>query len=459
MRKLALPVVLLLAALVALSHAFPQQEHNTQIGKTFNQDALKEEDRGLKRSKQSKKESVCGEDEYLHGEHCCKMCPAGTSVKEGCVTPHKDSICKSCIQGQDYTTGPNGLPNCVSCQKCKAAAGKRMVSECTITKDTVCKCQAEKFCPRNHPCEVCKWCKKCPEGQEVKRPCTATTDTGCGSIPAIDHVVPLTNSTSEPASEEIRKKLHLVRRMSIDSKKQSTFFFSDKEIAENSINSQIVQSTGNPTEEEMVSPLLRDSGRSTPSLHTKAAGEDSSTADQFDPTSHLSVSQNENGHLILPLGPDSECLPVANPSLMGSSKFNGEIEMVAESGATLDRQDKIGLQNVQLGNTLHLGREQLLKNEDLHPKDLRDTFYIFVSEVPVNSFKEFMRRLKLTENDIEVAVVENPQNIKNQYYKMLYTWLLLRGKEASIQNLLDVLYEMNLKATAEKISEQLVKNE
>ncbi|XP_069773644.1 tumor necrosis factor receptor superfamily member 10A-like isoform X2 [Narcine bancroftii] len=93
-------------------------------------------------------------------------------------------------------------------------------------------------------------------------------------------------------------------------------------------------------------------------------------------------------------------------------------------------------------------------NESKDIEDLKQSFYFFIKEVPLKKWKELMRKLFLTENEIEAAEQNNCKNFAEAQYQMLNTWLQKTGKDASITTLLTKLKEMNLNEAAEKVKQQ-----
>lgn len=83
--------------------------------------------------------------------------------------------------------------------------------------------------------------------------------------------------------------------------------------------------------------------------------------------------------------------------------------------------------------------------KDLSQKELRDSFWAFINEVPPKKWKRLMRT-HLQENDIVKIIYDFPNDIEEQSYQMLLTWKNTLGEKQSIIKLLDELRYLDTKA-------------
>lgn len=97
-------------------------------------------------------------------------CPAGQYLSED-----SDS-CKPCIDGVDYTSSPNVLPSCLSCQICKE--DKVVKSPCIKTRNTECECKPGSFEDKDST-EICQTCSNCTDGEDEVIPCTPKANRKC----------------------------------------------------------------------------------------------------------------------------------------------------------------------------------------------------------------------------------------------------------------------------------------
>ncbi|XP_069821551.1 tumor necrosis factor receptor superfamily member 10B-like [Dendropsophus ebraccatus] len=116
---------------------------------------------------------------YMHGAIRCFRCQPGTFVQKPCIVQDTAGTCAPCLPGHTYSEHLSGMDKCLKCTVCRS--DEEEVSQCTITKNTVCKCKEGTYCPPGAPCEVCQKCtKRCPPDQVIQKPCNSTSDVQCG---------------------------------------------------------------------------------------------------------------------------------------------------------------------------------------------------------------------------------------------------------------------------------------
>uniref|UniRef100_H9GNG4 Death domain-containing protein n=2 Tax=Anolis carolinensis TaxID=28377 RepID=H9GNG4_ANOCA len=103
------------------------------------------------------------------------------------------------------------------------------------------------------------------------------------------------------------------------------------------------------------------------------------------------------------------------------------------------------------------GRRNLIPVNGKDPIEaLRESFYTFIKEVPPKDWLRYMRTLGLGEIDI-YAAEQSSKNLYEQHFQMLQTWLNQRGKDASLETLLETLRSIDLKGVEDKVRECLIK--
>ncbi|XP_013890087.1 tumor necrosis factor receptor superfamily member 10B isoform X1 [Austrofundulus limnaeus] len=117
--------------------------------------------------------------EYPNNNLCCLNCEAGEHVKTPCTEAGKKGTCEECDYGT-FTEHANGLNQCFKCLQCRP--DQEVVRPCTPTQNSQCQCKAGRFCHPDHACEICKKCSSCKSDEEVVRNCTATSDTECRKV-------------------------------------------------------------------------------------------------------------------------------------------------------------------------------------------------------------------------------------------------------------------------------------
>ncbi|XP_063752517.1 hematopoietic death receptor isoform X2 [Eleginops maclovinus] len=303
--------------------------------------------------------SSCRDDEYPHGNICCKNCPAGKRVAAHCSTAGGVGQCEECDDGT-FTEHDNGLQQCFKCPQCRS--DQEAVQPCTHTQETECQCRAGRFCAPDQPCEVCKKCSSCAQDEETVRNCTSTTNTECKKNP------PKSDSDSEKAS--------------------------------------------------LVLPLLL-----LAFLITAGA--------IFAVWRHRRAKESQ-GHT--PDGLKAGQLNSASPS---EGHSNGEPRRQSCS--------------ILLHPPSLLEEQPFPKLVPEHGEDSLRKCFQFFEELDYTVHKRFFRNLDVSDNEIkskELLLYED------KIHDLLNTWVEMKGRDASLNDLLRALLDLNQRRTAEKIKEK-----
>lgn len=78
-----------------------------------------------------------------------------------------------------------------------------------------------------------------------------------------------------------------------------------------------------------------------------------------------------------------------------------------------------------------------------------------VDHVPPSRWKEFVRRLGLTEYDLERIEMEH-RHLRDAQYEMVSLWKLQMGHAATVEHISCVLNQMELSGCSEAIQEALL---
>lgn len=82
--------------------------------------------------------------------------------------------------------------------------------------------------------------------------------------------------------------------------------------------------------------------------------------------------------------------------------------------------------------------------------------YAVVDHVPLSRWKEFVRRLGLSDYDLERIEAEH-RHLRDAQYEMLRLWNLRMGHAATVEHISCVLNQMELSGCSEAIQEALLK--
>uniref|UniRef100_A0A8D0ZST6 Tumor necrosis factor receptor superfamily member 10B n=1 Tax=Sus scrofa TaxID=9823 RepID=A0A8D0ZST6_PIG len=86
---------------------------------------------------------------------------------------------------------------------------------------------------------------------------------------------------------------------------------------------------------------------------------------------------------------------------------------------------------------------------------LRQFFDDFSNIVPCDCWDKLMRKMDLTQNEI-LQSRDRARNTGDALYEMLETWVRRKGREASVNNLLDALEALGQRSAKEEIEDKLV---
>ncbi|XP_058938367.1 tumor necrosis factor receptor superfamily member 1A [Kogia breviceps] len=128
-----------------------------------------------------KRESSCPQGKYSHPQNnsiCCTKCHKGTYLYDDCPGPGLDTDCRVCARGT-FTASENHLRQCLSCSKCRKEMFQVEIAPCAVDRDTVCGCRKNQY--RKYWSETlfqCLNCSLCPNGT-VRQSCKERQDTIC----------------------------------------------------------------------------------------------------------------------------------------------------------------------------------------------------------------------------------------------------------------------------------------
>ncbi|XP_030640697.1 tumor necrosis factor receptor superfamily member 1A [Chanos chanos] len=118
----------------------------------------------------------CKDNEYYRNDtgsgFCCDKCPPGYRLKEQCPGEGQRSVCEKCEAGY-FLDKLNYFGNCFRCKRCKDL--ELEISPCEPHRDRVCGCKLEFYTKNNE----CKRCTRCGPGQKKIGGCTGANDTLC----------------------------------------------------------------------------------------------------------------------------------------------------------------------------------------------------------------------------------------------------------------------------------------
>ncbi|CAL1615319.1 unnamed protein product [Knipowitschia caucasica] len=349
-------------------------------------------DPGLNRSRRA---IHCNTElEYHHEGYCCRNCPAGTHMKKPCSTPGGPSDCEECASGT-YTALGNGLEKCLSCSRCRA--DQAVVRACESTHNIECQCKAGGFCEEDQACEVCRRCLRCGSDETLVRNCTPTRNTECKKNPP--------NPGHAADMTAVRVAVGLVVPL---------------------VAAVVL----------LIFCLHRRKKKTSDSGRTPAA-------------LTLNCNGTEKGRWSL-VRPKS--LPVGDV---------GDVEEERGLCSTSNSQDNLITSLPLFTCSAPAAPALTLPNTrvDVPQFNVRPvngqvsltSCFEFFEELDIHYHKRFFRHLGLSDN---VIISKEPLMYVDRVHDLLNLWLERRGRQASLEDLLRALLELNQRRTAEVIVER-----
>lgn len=401
-----------------------------------------------------KRDILCPQGKYpVNNSFCCTKCHKGTYLYDDCPAPGQETVCRDCEKGT-FTASQNHARHCYSCRSCRKEMFQVEISPCTADKDTECGCRENQF---QHYLDEkifqCLDCSPCLNGT-VTIPCQKKQNTVCtchaGFFPSSDKCVscdhckenqeciklcqpPLKNQGVPDSGATVLLPMVIFLGLCLLSfilislmcrfprwKPKLYSIICGKSASEGEVEGIVTK------------PLT---AAPAPTLNPTPAFSSTPAFSPIIPSTHLTSS------------------PTFSPSDWPNLRvFPSPRDVVppqyADPVFTTPLTSIPALTHVQ-------------KWEDnAHPQrsDAADpiTFYAVVDHVPPYSWKEFMRRLGLSEHEIERLELQNGRCVREAHYCMLEAWRRRRPRhEATLEVLGSVLRDMDLVGPLEDIEKAL----
>ncbi|XP_075699098.1 tumor necrosis factor receptor superfamily member 1A [Rhinoderma darwinii] len=383
---------------------------------------IKGEPLGFTRSTHRQKRSetlngavTCKEDEYRprKSKHCCNKCLAGFMVVSDCSGEGMKSICEPCEKDY-YRKSPSGSKSCLQCADCLTQFGQITLRSCTTINDTVCGCPAGQYKSSNERKFTCLQCSKCENGTP-HYPCTADHNTLCRCF--FDFYLDSTGKCRSCKecndTDDCRNHCPQPPQLPVEKPEEINFV------------PVIVASLLGASMLALVTTLI-----------VKNWQKFSSTFQTKSPLP--TVDTSGSSQLSTPLMESSGSTCKLDP-LPGHSIYVAE-ELVLQ-------------QNKARNSTLPL--PDITLQTQTPCLNCPEVLYKIIKCIPVGSWREFIRRLGVTDHVIETSE-HDYRHYKEAQYAMLSVWVNNAGSSGATRNsLFQVLREMNLGGCVERIEESL----
>ncbi|NXH47422.1 TNR1A factor, partial [Dicaeum eximium] len=363
--------------------------------------------------RREKKQMRCQLGQYLHPRktHCCMRCHAGTYKAKDCDGPDQATLCLPCASGT-FTDVDNTISKCFQCKRCHTALQQIVERPCTPKQDTVCGCQKNQYqIDSESEYFQCRNCSSCANG--IIASCSKNKDAICRCKPQFflsrSNICKPCNSctgedclqcpipvTTSPTSSGLNGNLVLGTLV--------TIFGAISVLCIAHKVWKLVQK--NKTVSSFYSCV------SLPQT-TK------------EPVAEVEEKRNEIS-ILLPESQKETEFPV-NATL---------------SPAPLPQSSH------ELPDCVRPARKTQLPD---NPAIL----YTVVDRVPPSRWKEFVRRLGLSDHDLERIELEH-RRLRDAQYEMLRLWKLQMGRAATVEHISHVLNQMELSGCSDAVQEALL---
>ncbi|XP_036107607.1 tumor necrosis factor receptor superfamily member 1A [Molossus molossus] len=397
-----------------------------------------------------KRDSQCPQGKYTHPQNdsiCCTKCHKGTYLYKDCPAPGLDTDCRECESGT-YTECENYLRQCLSCSKCRTEMNQVEISSCRVDQNTVCGCRKNQYqkylsdtvfqCQNCSTClngtvqiacsdkqntvctchagfflknNECKPCVNCEKDSECTKLCLPTTETVKGAQdPGTTVLLPLVIFFGLCLLSLVSMGLicHFQRWKP---KLQSIFCRKSTPVKERV--SEHLAPGFSPTTGFSPIPNCIPSPTFTPS----------DWSHHRDASAAQMASSHQGAGLLLNAAPASTPIPTILPKWEGST---------------------------------YTQQQQQQQQQQQRPDADPATLYAVVDGVPPSRWKELVRRLGLSEHEIELLELQNGRCLREAHYSMLAAWRQRTPRrEATLELLGQVLRDMELHGCLEDIEATL----
>ncbi|XP_030806575.1 tumor necrosis factor receptor superfamily member 1A [Camarhynchus parvulus] len=361
--------------------------------------------------RREKKQMHCQLGQYLHPKktHCCMRCHAGTYKAKDCEGPDQATVCLPCASGT-FTAVDNTMSKCFQCKRCRTALQQIVETPCTPKQDTVCGCQRNQYqIDSESEYFQCRNCSSCADG--IIASCSKNKDAICRCKPQffLSH-----SNICKPCNSCTGEDCLLCPSPVTTSPTSSG-------LNGNLVLGTLVAIFG----VIFVLCIARKVGKLVQKHKT---GSFCSRA-SLPQTTKEPVSEVEEKNEISTLCPESQ--------------KETELPLNAtQPSAPLPQSSH------ELPDCVRPARKTQLP-------DTPAVLYTVVDHVPPSRWKEFVRRLGLSDCDLERIELEH-RRLRDAQYEMLRLWRLQMGRAATVEHISRVLNQMELSGCSEAVQEALL---
>lgn len=354
----------------------------------------------------------CQVGQYLHPRktHCCMRCHAGTYKAKDCDRPDQATVCLPCANGT-FTAVDNTMSKCFRCTRCRTELQQIVETPCTRQQDTVCGCQKNQY-QTDSESEFfqCRNCSSCANG--IITSCSKNRDTICRCKPQFflsrsNICKPCNSCTGEEC---------LLCPSAVTTSPTSS-----------GLNGNLV--LGILVAVFGVISLLCVAHKVGKLVQRHRIVSSFYTCVSLPQTTEELVSKDEEKRNKISI-------------LLPESQKETELPVNESPSAPLPQSSH------ELPDCVRPARKTQLPD---NPAIL----YTVVDHVPPSRWKEFVRRLGLSDYDLERIELEH-RRLRDAQYEMLRLWKLQMGHAATVEHISCVLNQMELSGCSDAVQEALL---
>ncbi|XP_059791143.1 tumor necrosis factor receptor superfamily member 1A [Balaenoptera ricei] len=382
-----------------------------------------------------KRESSCPQGKYSHPQNnsiCCTKCHKGTYLYNDCPGPGLDTDCRVCARGT-FTASENHLRQCLSCSKCRKEMFQVEIAPCAVDRDTVCGCRKNQY--QKYWSETlfqCLNCSLCPNGT-VHHSCKERQDTICHCHVGFFLRDAECVSCAHCKNTECEKLCPALPVTSNDSQDPGT-----------TVLLPLVIIFGLCLASFLLIVLACRYQRWKPKLYSIICGQ-SAPVKEGEPE---------------PLASAPSFSPASSPTFTPCDRSNFRVTSLPREMAPPHQGAGPILPAPPASTPVPTPVQKWEASAHGAPAPLADadpaTLYAVVDGVPPLRWKEFVRRLGLSDHEIERLELQNLRCLREAQYSMLAAWRRRTPRrEATLELLGRVLRDMDLLGCLEDIEEAL----
>ncbi|NXO25469.1 TNR1A factor, partial [Cisticola juncidis] len=363
--------------------------------------------------RKEKKQMQCPLGQYLHPRrtHCCMRCHAGTYKAKDCDGPDQATVCRPCASGT-FTAVDNTMSKCFRCTRCSKELQQVVETPCTPWQDTVCGCQKNQYqIGSESEFFQCRNCSSCADG--IIANCSKKKDTICRCKPQF-----------------FRSRNNVCKPCSSCTGEDCLWCPSPV--------------TASPTSSGLNGNLV---------LGTLVA--------VFGVISILCLAHRVRKLIQKHRIASSFCSCVSLPQTAkepvseAEEKRNQISTLLPESQKETELPVNATLLSAPLPQSSHELPDCVTPARKTQLPDNPAILYTVVDHVPPSRWKEFVRRLGLSDCDLERIELEH-RRLRDAQYEMLRLWKLQMGRAATVEHISCVLNQMELSGCSDAVQEALL---